>query len=181
MLGLLRGSEEVALADRQTEVQTRQSRQTVGAMLFLAGMIAGILFMAFAMKLNSQTVSVSTSSSPQPLTTSVRGMIAKQAASADRLLAAYRDNEIAADQMYKNQVVLVSGIVDSVGRTSEKGVAYLNFVGKGIYRVQVQFDKTEEATLVPFKKGDRAEVWGYCVGCKDYTVYLVLGLVKKTS
>lgn len=75
------------------------------------------------------------------------------------LYRAYAENEIAAEQQYKGQQFLVTGVIQTIG-TDIVGSPYVAFVTseQGIATVQAMFDRNKAGTLTGLRKGRTATV-----------------------
>jgi hypothetical protein len=83
--------------------------------------------------------------------------------SADELLAAYKDNEVAADKKYKGKMLLVEGVVDSIGKDIFDNV-YVT-LGGSFENVHCTFDKqTEIDKVAELHQGDSIKILGKCTG-----------------
>lgn len=84
--------------------------------------------------------------------------------SADKLYTAYKDNEVAADEKYKNKTLEVSGTVDDI----KKDIADTPYIALStddlIGRVQCMFDKSTLTQLSELKKGQQIKITGKCTG-----------------
>jgi tetratricopeptide (TPR) repeat protein len=83
---------------------------------------------------------------------------------ADKLMAEYQKNEIAADTRYKGKMLAVTGIVINVG----KGIgdtAYVALVtGDIIFKIQCFFEKQDDAVLAQLGSGVQVTIIGWCEG-----------------
>lgn len=78
------------------------------------------------------------------------------------LATAYLDNEVLADSTYKNDIIIVTGEVLSVGESST--VFTINLYG-GIYTIDCSFtDPLEMAKVASIVQGDEISVQGKCLG-----------------
>lgn len=82
---------------------------------------------------------------------------------AEELLKAYRENEVAADQRFKGQTLRVSGRVNNVGKDIANN-AYVTLGESGLRSVQAFFSRATESQLVPLTKGSQVVVEGRCDG-----------------
>lgn len=81
--------------------------------------------------------------------------------SADTLYNAYKANELAADQAFKGQWLIVDGVVESVG----KDVLGTPYVALGsALTVQCMFRPGDEEALVPLRAGQAVSIKGKCDG-----------------
>jgi hypothetical protein len=79
------------------------------------------------------------------------------------LIASYKSNEIAADEYFKNRLVVVSGRAKSISRGITGG-AYVTFDGEGFRDVQCMFNKEAEWSLVSLRAGQSVSIRGRCSG-----------------
>lgn len=84
--------------------------------------------------------------------------------SADQLYNDYNSNEVAADAKYKGKIVLISGIIQDIGKDI-MGQAYVVIGGKGfIDGVQCLFTKGEEFSVARLSKGESVTIKGEVEG-----------------
>jgi len=80
--------------------------------------------------------------------------------SANGLYSEYDSNEVAADLKYRGKVVVVSGVVNRIGKGFVGGL-YITLGGSGFLDgVQCHFPKGEEASLANLSKGQEVIVKG---------------------
>jgi tetratricopeptide (TPR) repeat protein len=82
---------------------------------------------------------------------------------ADKLMAAYLNNEVAADARYKEKLLAVTGLVANVGK--DKGDNYvaleaLDIIGK----IQCFFEKGDDNSLAQLGSGVQVTIIGRCEG-----------------
>jgi hypothetical protein len=82
---------------------------------------------------------------------------------AEELLQAYRDNEVAADQRFKGKTLRVSGRVDNVGKDIGNN-PYVTLGQSGLRSIQAFFSPASESQLIPLTKGTPIVVEGRCDG-----------------
>ena len=85
---------------------------------------------------------------------------------AEDLISAYKANEVAADERYKNQPLAVTGTVDSIGKDI-LDTMYVTLKGDekyGFTSVQCMFDDEHKTELAALSKGDHIRVVGICKG-----------------
>lgn len=94
--------------------------------------------------------------------------------SALTLIAAYEENEVAADNSYKNRILAVSGIVDSVGKDIMDNPYVMLSSGKefSINSVQCITSESNGRALASLRKGNSVTVVGLCKGKTLGTVLL---------
>ncbi len=79
---------------------------------------------------------------------------------ADELLAAYKENELAGDQKYKGKTLVVTGVLDSI-QSGIGDAPFLLLKAGDEYEFnmpQAHFDKSETESLVALKKGESITV-----------------------
>ena len=83
---------------------------------------------------------------------------------ANKLMAEYQKNEIAADERYKGKLLAVTGIVANVGKGIDD-TAYVALVtGDMIFKIQCFFEKKDNAALAQLGSGVEVTVIGWCDG-----------------
>ena len=83
---------------------------------------------------------------------------------AAELWTAYDSNELAADKKYKDKKLIVTGIVQDIGKDIVD-TAYITLETENAFQsVQCMFGKNEEETLVILSKGQNVEIIGTCNG-----------------
>jgi len=110
------------------------------------------------------TVIPTISSTPTPSTTPTHepGVIY---VTAEKLCDDYGANEIAADAMYKGNILEVSSTVDGIGRDFlSNNKAFLRMNCGWITDVWCYFDEAYESQLVSADEGDLVSVRGECMG-----------------
>lgn len=83
---------------------------------------------------------------------------------ADELLAAYKENELAGDQEYKGKTLVVTGVLDSI-QSGIGDTPYLLLKAGDEFEFsmpQAHFDKSETDSLVTLKKGESIKI--QCLG-----------------
>jgi hypothetical protein len=84
--------------------------------------------------------------------------------SATRLYADYMANEISADQRYKGKALLVTGVVDDIGKDF-MDTMYVTLIGDGILgSVQCYFAAYHASELSGLRKGMNISIKGRCDG-----------------
>ncbi|KPF98187.1 hypothetical protein IP86_12065 [Rhodopseudomonas sp. AAP120] len=84
--------------------------------------------------------------------------------SADQLYYEYNANEVAADAKYKGKVVVISGVIQSIGKDILDS-AFIVVGGKGFLDgAQCMFTKAEESAVARLAKGQRVSVKGEVSG-----------------
>ena len=101
--------------------------------------------------------------------------------SAEKLNNQYQENEVAADEKYRDQIVQVTGKVHSVDKMEHifSGPTYtvnLDADEFGIYQVQCEFSEEHQGDVAKLKKGKKVTIQGTCEGLM--IVYAQLGDCK---
>ena len=83
-----------------------------------------------------------------------------------QLSSDYKDNEIAADAKYKNKLIEVTGIVDSIGKDilDTPYISLQSYEYAIIDHVQCMFSKSQEPELATVSKGQRIVLKGTVSG-----------------
>lgn len=79
---------------------------------------------------------------------------------ADELVAAYKENELAGDQKYKGKTLLVTGVLDSI-QSGIDDTPFLLLKAGGEFEFnmpQAHFAKSETDSLVALKKGESIKI-----------------------
>lgn len=79
--------------------------------------------------------------------------------SAENLIAAYEENEVAADQQYKGKSIVVTGTVSRIGKDL-LNTMYVATKGRGLWEVQCMFDDSQEGKLAGLSKGTKVTLIG---------------------
>jgi hypothetical protein len=82
----------------------------------------------------------------------------------------YKENEIAADAKYKNQVLYVEGVITDIGREI-LGRPYIILAGDTIFGVQCVFSTEHEPTIAQLTEGQSVTVKGTILG---YLINVIL-------
>ena len=91
--------------------------------------------------------------------------------SARQLLQEYEDNQVSADTKYENNLVQVSGVVDSIGKDI-LDTPYISLKGRdSIKSVQCMFSKKDETALASVSKGEQLTLEGTLSG------FLILNVI----
>ena len=83
--------------------------------------------------------------------------------SAYDIAKAFEDNEIAADEQYKNKEFYITGPIEDFNKGPFEGV-YVNIKGKGFFPIQCKFNSDQKAALSQLSKGTTITLKGKCVG-----------------
>lgn len=84
--------------------------------------------------------------------------------SADDLYSAYKENEVAADQKYKNKMLEISGTVNSIGKDITDTIYITLETGELLNSVQCYFKNSEADAVASLSKGQEITVIGKCTG-----------------
>ena len=83
---------------------------------------------------------------------------------ANALFAEYKANEVAADAKYKGKIVIVSGVIQKIGK-DVLDQAYIVIGGKGFLDgVQCTFAESQNASIARLSKGQKVTVKGEVKG-----------------
>ena len=85
---------------------------------------------------------------------------------ADQLFNAYKANEVAADEKFKDKVLLVSGTIDNIGKDITD-TPYVVLKAGGDFSfggVQCMFDDKAKGQLANLQKGQKVQIKGKCNG-----------------
>ena len=89
----------------------------------------------------------------------------------DKLYAAYRDNEVAADEKYEGKKVAITGQIADIGKDIMNR-PYVSFATGDLEHVTCYFPKSENSSIARLQKGHRLEVSGECRGLSLMNVVL---------
>jgi tRNA_anti-like len=105
-------------------------------------------------------------SSPEQEEADVTARQPEVTVSAAQLSADYQANEVAADAQYKGKIVLITGIVDTIGKdiTDRMYVSLKSGGEYSIFGVQCFFAKAHESELAQLQKGEFVAMKGKCDG-----------------
>jgi tRNA_anti-like/zinc-ribbon domain len=86
---------------------------------------------------------------------------------AEELVSAYEENEVKADEQYKDKILQVKGTIDTIGKDIMNSL-YVSLKGNAkdysITSVQCMFDAASSGTLASLKKGQTITIRGRCSG-----------------
>jgi hypothetical protein len=82
---------------------------------------------------------------------------------AEKLIADYEANEVAADGMYKNKLVIVTGTISRIGKDIV-GSPYITLKGASFASVQCVFKDEDAAVLSAMVKGQQVNIAGRVSG-----------------
>jgi len=82
---------------------------------------------------------------------------------ADSLYREYEENEVAADAKYKGQVIIISGIIQDIGKDI-MDAAYVVLAAEGLFGVQCMYAKGEELSVAHLFKGQQITIKGVVSG-----------------
>ena len=85
---------------------------------------------------------------------------------ATELISAYAENEVAANNMYEDKYLYITGTIDSIGTdiTDTMYITLTNGDEWSIERVQCFFDDEYANEVAALRKGDTVEIYGTCDG-----------------
>lgn len=83
--------------------------------------------------------------------------------SSETLYAEYDSNIIAAESKYNDQIILVSGIVDNIGKDI-LGSTYIVLPGGDFFGVQCMFPKSQNSSIAQLSDGQQVTVKGKVSG-----------------
>ena len=83
--------------------------------------------------------------------------------SADSLYREYEENEVAADAKYKGRVIIVSGIIQDIGKDFTD-TAYVILAVEGLFGVHCMYAKGEEFSVAQLSKGQQITIKGVVSG-----------------
>ena len=85
---------------------------------------------------------------------------------APAMMAAYRDNEVGADEKFKGKLIKISGKIESISKDimDDPFVTLSDGREMSLTNVQIYFTDEEEAKLGSLKKGQQLTVIGTCEG-----------------
>jgi len=83
---------------------------------------------------------------------------------ADKLMAEYQNNQIAANARYKDKSLAVTGIVANVGKDSGDAVYVTLETGVMVFKIQCFFTKGDDTALAQIVSGIQVTVIGRCEG-----------------
>ncbi|MFC2092562.1 hypothetical protein ACFLSV_01555 [Bacteroidota bacterium] len=92
--------------------------------------------------------------------------------SAETLIKDYRENEVSADDKYRNKVLEVTGVVSQVKKESLSRVIVILQKPKTYWGVKCQLDKEYKDEAGELRTGDEITVIGKCTGLKYRSPYL---------
>jgi hypothetical protein len=82
---------------------------------------------------------------------------------AEKLIADYEANEVAADGVYKNKLVIVSGTINTIGKDI-LNTPYVSLKTPGFTSVQCMFKDEDVTELSALTKGQRVSIEGRVSG-----------------
>ena len=83
---------------------------------------------------------------------------------ASQLYNAYENNEVAADNKYKGEIVLISGTIEDIGKDILDKPYITLVTGNILFNVQCYFEKSNEGQFASLSKGQRVKVKGVVDG-----------------
>ena len=82
---------------------------------------------------------------------------------ADSLYREYEENEVAADAKYKGRVIIVSGIIQDIGKDFTN-TAYVVLAAEGLFGVHCMYAKGGELSVAHLSKGQQITIKGVVSG-----------------
>ena len=92
--------------------------------------------------------------------------------SAETLIKDYRENEVSADDKYRNKVLEVTGVVSQVKKESLSRIIVILQKPNTYLGVKCQLDKEYKEEAGELRTGDEITVIGKCAGLKYRSPYL---------
>jgi hypothetical protein len=160
-------STEDKSADTET-TQTDETRRTRGlqrrkAMPWIIGFIVIIVCIAVAFAVDSYLQGEWSFGAQKAQSKSEKEIIPE--ISAEQLSSAYAADEAAADKLYKGNLLIVTGKVNSVNKNL-MGVYFVKLSGGGIeaWEIQCIFDERSASQVEQLQKNDAVTIKGICDG-----------------
>jgi len=100
------------------------------------------------------------SADPEQQTEQVKSSEPASMLTAPQLYAEYEANEVAADNRYKGKVVIVSGVVEDIGKDLLDNAYITMASGNMMFGVQCFFAESEEQSFGSLSKGQQVSVKG---------------------
>ena len=91
---------------------------------------------------------------------------------AETLIKDYRENEVSADDKYRNKILEVTGVVSQVKKESLSRVIVILQKPKTYWGVKCQLKKEYKDEAGDLRAGDKITVIGKCTGLKYRSPYL---------
>ena len=92
--------------------------------------------------------------------------------SSETLIKDYRENEVSADDKYRNKILEVTGVVSQVKKESLSRVIVILQKPKTYWGVKCQLNKDYKDVAGDLRPGDKITVIGKCTGLKFRSPYL---------
>jgi len=92
--------------------------------------------------------------------------------SAEILIKDYRENEVSADDKYRNKILEVTGVVSQVKKEGLSRVIVILQKPKTYWGVKCQLNKDYKDVAGELRAGDKITVIGKCTGLKYRSPYL---------
>lgn len=91
---------------------------------------------------------------------------------AETLIDEYMENEVAADDKYKNKIIEVTGIVNQVKKESAGRIVVVLRSSKAFGGVNCYLKNDYKEDAIDLRAGDKITLVGKCGGLKNRTPYL---------
>ena len=98
--------------------------------------------------------------------------------SAETLIKDYRENEVSADDKYKNKIIEVTGVVSQVKKESLTRIIVILQKPKTYWGVRCQLNKEYKDEAGELRTGDEITIIGKCAGIKYRSPYLRNCIIK---
>lgn len=92
--------------------------------------------------------------------------------SAETLIKNYRENEVSADDIYKNKILEVTGIVSQVQKEGRSRIIVVLQKPKSYWSVKCQLKREYKEEAKELRTGDKITIVGKCSGLKKESPYL---------
>lgn len=96
---------------------------------------------------------------------------------AKELYSEYKENEVAADKKYKDQIIEVSGEIENIGKDIANTIYITLKTGETLGNVQVMFSDEYEDQVAQLSKGQKVTVRGVCSGLALLNVLVKGGIL----
>ena len=145
------------------ETRLAQKLQRKKAMPWIIGFVVIVLCIAIAFAVDSFLKDGLNFGSQKAPSTSEGGVVPE--ITAEQLSSAYAEDEAAADQLYKGNLLKVTGKVNSVNKNL-MGVYFVKLSGGGIeaWEIQCTFDEQYGPEVEQLQKNDAITIQGLCDG-----------------
>lgn len=92
--------------------------------------------------------------------------------SAETLIYVYAENEVAADDNYKNKIIEVTGVVSQVKKEGANRIIVVLRSSRAFGGVNCQLKNDYKEEAIDLKAGDNITIIGKCSGLKSRSPYL---------